>query len=116
MADYWVPADGHPDGHSRGAWFRFEGEWGYRTAHHPEGPSRHACLRVVRDRAYLLESEPTDMQSPFQVVGSFVYLAGVRGPPWFVILRDEGEITDSPDRPLGPGCGDPTGAGDPGAP
>lgn len=89
MADYWFPAEAHPDGRSGDPWFRFEGEWGYRTIHHPEGSSEHACLRVVRGRAYFLESEPDDMRAPFEVVGSFVYLVDVPGAPWFAIVRGQ---------------------------
>jgi hypothetical protein len=85
VTSYWFPSDGHPDGKSSHAWFRLEGEWGYRANGHPEGPSVEPCLRVMRERVYATLSLPGLAEPLFEIVGSWVYPVGLDGPAWFTI-------------------------------
>ena len=86
MATYWRPAYGHPDGDSYDAWFRIEGEWGYRASGHPEGATDEPCLRIVEGIVFATFGLPHDEQDPcFEIIGSFVYAVGLAGAPWFYI-------------------------------
>ena len=85
MTTYWFPAQGHPDGLSPDPWFRVEGEWGFRASGHPEGESKDPCFKIVDDWAYPTFGLPNATDASFEVIGSFVYAAGIGGPPWFLI-------------------------------
>jgi hypothetical protein len=80
---YWIPAYGHPDGMSSEPWFRIEGAVGYRDQGHPEGPSEQPALRIDGTLVYAALGLPDD-DPVFEAIGSFVYVIGAPGAPWFV--------------------------------
>lgn len=86
VVTYWLPATGHPEGCSATPWFRFEGEWGYRTSGHPAGASDEACLRLAGRIVHTLVSLPSDLEVSFEIVGTWVYPAGDLTMPWFSIV------------------------------
>jgi hypothetical protein len=90
---YWVPADGHPRGSSTEPWFSFEGTEGWRATGHPQGASEDVCLRIVENWVWPVASLPGEGPR-FEIIGSFVYLAGAAGPPWFEV-RGVDESHDS---------------------
>jgi hypothetical protein len=83
------PSYGHPEGQSRRPWFRFVGDWGFRAEGHPEGPSTAPCLRIADGRVYPTFALPADDGACFEIVGSFVYLAGSLGAPWFEVVTTQ---------------------------
>jgi hypothetical protein len=78
----WYPTYGHPSGPAIDAWFDFDGALGYRAATHPEGPSQEAVLHL-RDALVYRIGVPEHTPPWFEIVGSFVYLFGHGGAPWY---------------------------------
>ena len=95
---YWFPTVAHPDGSSRQPWFRVEGVWGYRASAHPEGASDAPCFRLIGRFCYPTFSMPNAQGASFEVVGSFVYVAGTTRGPWFLIAEASTEGPPFPDR------------------
>jgi len=84
MASYWIPTYGHPRGTASEPWFVVDDDLGRRAEGHPKGPSQDPCLRVV-DGAVWPVTAVSGEGPRFEIVGSFVYLAGASGPPWYRI-------------------------------
>jgi hypothetical protein len=85
---YWYPAEGHPDGPSKTAWFRVVDGWGYKAAGHPAGRSRRPCFRVMGQCAQPTLSLPGDAPT-FRIIGG--YAVTEAGVAWFSIVEEPAE-------------------------